>query len=326
MSHTQIAIIGAGLAGLAAANALPADSYSIFEKSRGPGGRLASKRIAESRADIGAQFFTVRDPRFESIITDAIAAGAANKWQPRMGKIVNSEVVASPDSQQRYVGTPYMNALAHYLAENITIAYETRFDKVTSINNHFVLTTKDGKNFTADQVLVTTPASQMADLLQDFDPHLISVEFEMDPTWTSVFEIQAQLKTTDGEYLDACFGGRHPAIDFVAMECSKPRRASNYLVVHAKPDFSKNHLDASTNDILFRIKHEFEKVFNIKAKPVLSHRWRFARPKYPGKTSQKGVYKLAPNLWLAGDYLAGGRVEGAYLSGLEAAARLRCCL
>ena len=159
-----------------------------------------------------------------------------------------------------------------------------------------------------------------------FDPHLISVEFEMDPTWTSVFEIQAQLKTTDGEYLDACFGGRHPAIDFVAMECSKPRRASNYLVVHAKPDFSKNHLDASTNDILFRIKHEFEKVFNIKAKPVLSHRWRFARPKYPGKTSQKGVYKLAPNLWLAGDYLAGGRVEGAYLSGLEAAARLRCCL
>ena len=50
MKHIEVAIVGAGVAGLAAARALDNQKYMIFEKSRGPGGRLASKRIDDSAA------------------------------------------------------------------------------------------------------------------------------------------------------------------------------------------------------------------------------------------------------------------------------------
>jgi Predicted NAD/FAD-dependent oxidoreductase len=43
-------IIGAGLAGIAAARQLP--EARILEKSRGPGGRMASKRLDANRADM----------------------------------------------------------------------------------------------------------------------------------------------------------------------------------------------------------------------------------------------------------------------------------
>ena len=108
MTHVPIAIVGAGIAGLAAARNLPPSSYQIFEKSRGPGGRLASRRIEKQRADIGAQFFTVRDPRFKAVVEVAHSAGAIQSWEPRMGTFRSLIPVDSPDTQQRYVGAPYM--------------------------------------------------------------------------------------------------------------------------------------------------------------------------------------------------------------------------
>ncbi|HCP22242.1 MAG TPA: FAD-dependent oxidoreductase, partial [Marinobacter hydrocarbonoclasticus] len=59
-SIRSIAVIGSGLAGLTAAILLGDSGHNVrvFEKSRGPGGRLASKRVANGSADIGAQYFT----------------------------------------------------------------------------------------------------------------------------------------------------------------------------------------------------------------------------------------------------------------------------
>jgi predicted NAD/FAD-dependent oxidoreductase len=70
------------------------------------------------------------------------------------------------------------------------------------------------------------------------------------------------------------------------------------------------------------IRQAVSATFQVITQAKLSHRWRYARPTDPKFTAQKGIYQVAPNLWVAGDYLAGGRVEGAFLSGLEAAERI----
>ena len=160
MTHTPIAIIGAGVAGLAAARQLSPTSYVIFEKSRGPGGRLASKRINGLRADIGAQFFTVRDPRFEETIALASDAGAVRRWSPRMGAFQNGRPVSSPDKQRRYVGFPYMNSLGHFLAQSVDVRREARISSVKRDGAAFVLTSTAGEIYTAEQVLVTAPVDQ----------------------------------------------------------------------------------------------------------------------------------------------------------------------
>ena len=322
MTHIPIAIVGAGMTGLAAARTLPPSSYQIFEKSRGPGGRLASKRIEQQRADIGAQFFTVRDPRFQALVELAYSAGAIQSWKPRMGTFQSSMPVDSPDTQTRYVGAPYMNALGRFLSQSVRIESQTRIDTIRRDGSDFVLTTTTGATYSAEQVLVTTPVDQMADLLAQFEIAPIVKQFTMEPTWTTVVSSDQQLTTSMHEPIDACFGGDHSVFDFISVERSKPGRDSDLIVVQASPEWSKVHLEHESNWVAQTIATELTNTFGIAAEPVLSHRWRYARPTDPKMTTQKGIYQVDAGLWIAGDYLAGGRVEGAYLAGFEAAERL----
>ena len=323
MTHTPIAIIGAGVAGLAAARQLPPTSYVVFEKSRGPGGRLASKRINGLRADIGAQFFTVRDPRFEETIALASDAGSVRRWSPRMGAFRNGRLVSSPDKQERYVGFPYMNSLAHFLSQSVDVWREARISSVIRDRDTFVLTSTAGEIYTAEQVLVTAPVDQMRELLADFETDQIASKFAMDPTWTTVVSSDDQLTAVDGEIIDACFGGDHEMFDFITVERSKPGRDSNLIVIHSSPDWAKAHLEDDPECVSSTMSSMLHEALEIQSSPLVSHRWRYARPADPTVTTQKGVYQVDSGLWIAGDYLAGGRVEGSFLAGIEAADRLK---
>jgi len=322
MKHTEVAIIGAGVTGLAAASRLSPRNYRIFEKSRGPGGRLASKRMDTIRADIGAQFFTVRDSRFQVTVDSAIAAGFVTQWQPRMGTFRDHQPIASPDQQTRLVGHPYMNSLSQFLSQDIEILTERRVQVIEPNGDVFRLIFTSGESCTADCVLVTAPVDQMVAILQHFDVEQLGSRFAMDPTWTTVLSVEEPLRGSDGESLDALFGGDHPLFDFITVENSKPGRHSNLIVVHATPEWSQQHLERDPAEISDLICQAVWETFQMKTQGRLSHRWRYARPTDPKLRAQKGIYQVAPNLWIAGDYLAGGRVEGAYLSGLEAAERI----
>ena len=322
MKHTEVAIIGAGVTGLTAASRLSPRNYRIFEKSRGPGGRLASKRMDAVRADIGAQFFTVRDHRFQVAVESAVAAGFVTQWQPNMGTFQDHQPIASPDYQARFVGHPYMNSLGRFLSQDIEIQTESRVQTVEPNGDLFRLILTSQETLTADCVLVTAPVDQMVAMLQHFDVEQLGSRFAMDPTWTTVLSVEEPLRGSAGESFDALFGGGHPLFDFIAVENSKPGRQSNYIVVHATPEWSTQHLERDPAEISELIREAFSETFQVTTHAKLSHRWRYARPTNPKFTAQKGIYQVSPNLWVAGDYLAGGRVEGAYLSGLEAAERI----
>ena len=184
------------------------------------------------------------------------------------------------------------------------------------------MTTTGGERYTADQVLVTAPVDQMSDLLSDFDIHPIADKFTMEPTWTTVVSTSEQLVTEDGKILDACFGGDHPAFDFISVEHSKPGRNSDFVVIHSTPEWAKSHLEEEPDSIAQEMSAMVNQAFNIQSRPIIAHRWRYARPTDPSVTTQKGVFQVDSGLWIAGDYLAGGRVEGSFLAGVEAAARI----
>ena len=322
MKHLEVAIIGAGVTGLATARSLNTRNYMIFEKSRGPGGRLASKRLNDFRVDIGAQFFTVRDPRFQEIVSDAVHTGFVERWRPRMGTFIMGRAAASPDTQERFVGFPYMNAMGHYLAQSLTIKTQLRIATISRRDNQYHLASTDGELYTASQVVVTVPVDQMTNLLPSYDVQEVASRFTMEPTWTAVSDLGTPLSDQNGDPLDALFGGDHSLFDFVSTEKSKPGRESSYVVTHAKPEWSAVHIEDEPTSVQKQINTALETTFGASVKPVIVHRWRFARPTDPTLTTQKGVFEIDDGLWVAGDYLAGGRVEGAYLSGIEAAERL----
>lgn len=77
MHIVDVAIIGAGLAGVAAAGDLIAAGKSVLliDKSRGIGGRMATRRHAGTRIDHGAQFFTARSERFAAFVNGLLESG-----------------------------------------------------------------------------------------------------------------------------------------------------------------------------------------------------------------------------------------------------------
>ena len=112
-----IAIIGTGIAGLSAAQALHAAGHPVqlFDKSRGSGGRMASKRSDVGALDLGTQYFTARDRRFVEVVQQWQARGWVSEWTPSLYHFDNGQLSASPDEQTRWVGSPRMSAITRAL-------------------------------------------------------------------------------------------------------------------------------------------------------------------------------------------------------------------
>ena len=67
----KVAIIGGGLSGLVLAKNL--DDFSkvtVFEKSSGVAGRMATRLVEPFDFDHGAQFFTARSESFKNFLSD----------------------------------------------------------------------------------------------------------------------------------------------------------------------------------------------------------------------------------------------------------------
>jgi renalase len=86
----HFAIIGAGMAGIACARTLVQAGHqvTVFEKSRGYGGRMATRSSPFGTFDHGAQYFTVRDARFAQAIATA-APGGARPWSANAVRVLD---------------------------------------------------------------------------------------------------------------------------------------------------------------------------------------------------------------------------------------------
>ena len=105
---TSIAIIGAGISGLSCATELKVLGFQVqlFEKSRGPSGRMSTRNGDNWSADHGAQYFTARDPLFIQELNTWIRAGVAAKWHPHLKVYADSQWRESSSTENRYIGVP----------------------------------------------------------------------------------------------------------------------------------------------------------------------------------------------------------------------------
>lgn len=123
-SHQHIAIIGAGMAGITAARTLVQAGHkvTVFEKSKGTGGRMSTRRSEFGNFDHGAQYFTVRDARFRTMMQWALgnAPEIARPWAANAVRVLDSRgrtlEAALPSREPHWVAQPGMNALVGHMA------------------------------------------------------------------------------------------------------------------------------------------------------------------------------------------------------------------
>ena len=120
---TDVIVIGAGLAGLAAARDLSRLGFSVLmlEKSKGVSGRAATKRLEVAgqpiRADHGAQFFTVRGQRLSAILPKFLEAGISFEWTRGFPRWTSGGLGQREPGHPRYACADGMSALGKAFAK-----------------------------------------------------------------------------------------------------------------------------------------------------------------------------------------------------------------
>lgn len=315
----KIAVIGAGIAGLSCARHLQAAGLSVevFEKSRGPGGRCSTRRGDDWQADHGAQYFTARDARFRALVARLRADGVVAPWEAHIVSIAPDGSCAPLSSTtERFVGTPRMSAIGRWLAEGLAVHYETRVEALLADPAGWRLLTSGEPAGPYAAVVLSLPAAQSSALLSEVAPELsgISAGCEME----SCHALIARYASDPGLPFDAAFINTG-MLSWVARDSSKPGRPAGHTwVLHAPASAAAFNVPAE--QVIEDMLEAFGRLGAPCPDELTLHRWRFARN--VAGDDRGALWAPASRLGLAGDWLHGGRIEGAWLSGLQLAERL----
>jgi renalase len=299
-----IAIIGAGMAGLACADALAAKGQSVrlFDKGRGPGGRMSTRRVmtdaGEAAFDHGAQYFTARDPGFAALVAKWEAAGVVARW-PAVGP-------------EAWIGTPAMNAPIKAMASAHIVAWGVRVEAIRREEAGWMLITEAAQFGPFDAVALAIPAEQVPQLIRDHAPDFAALAEETPaaPCWTLMLAFEQAVAFEADIIRDS------GAIGWAARNNPKPGRSGpESWVIQGSPTWSVEHLDDRPVMIMEDLRRALQDHVREPLPPCILatvHLWRYARSGAAGKTA---LWDDALKLGVCGDWLIGPRVECAWLSG-----------
>lgn len=313
MSHPDYVIIGAGISGLLLARRLQEAGASVvvLEKSRGYGGRLATKRVGEAVFDQGAQFFTARDPEFAAQAEAWRAAGLVTDW-PGAG-------------QARFVGWPAMTAVPKALADGLDIRREHKVTTARRLaDRSWELAIENQPSVRAGRLLLTSPVPQSLALLAAGAVPLPAAVHGALSRLTyhpclALLVLLAGPSAVPPEGIAFSTGPVRWLADNVRKGIAQNVPAA--VTIHAAPDFSEENYGRSEAEIAALL---LPVVAPWLGAPVVSatlHRWKFSEPKTTHP--ERCVWLPELGLGFAGDAFGGPRVEGAALSGLALAAAVR---
>lgn len=319
----SIAIIGAGIAGLSCAVRLKSLGHQVevFEKGRGPAGRMSTKRGDDWTADHGAQYFTARDPLFIKQVEQWLAEGVAAPWSPDLKVFEAGQWQASQSKDVRYVGIPGMNAPAKQLAKDLMIHSSQTIDSLKHKDGKWYLHSAESGDIAQafDELILAIPGPQAFTLAQHIDTEIkaLTENSNMKGCWT----IMARFKEKQNVPFDAAFVNRE-LISWISRNLSKPaRKGLESWTIHANADWSQEFIELDKEQVTEQMLACAKKVgLDCTSADIAIHRWRYASG---STTSAPGFYiNPALHIGVCGDWLNGGRVEGGWLSGYQLANRI----
>ena len=334
----NIAIIGAGIAGITAARTLAKAGHHVhvFEKSRGAGGRMSTRDSNFGTFDHGTQYFTVRDPRFSlALQTVPGTADICRPWSANAVRVLDPLghvfEAARTTKDAHFVAKPGMNALVRHWAEPLgkAITYNTQVNRLERAAKGLWTVHAEDKNFGGfDHVLLAIPSVQAENLLKVSGKEAANAQWfkamdavDVAPCWTLMlaFPNAAQPNLHIGPQWNAARSIHH-RIAWLARESSKPGRGKvERWTVQASAAWSAEHITDTEARVKAKLLRAFSELTGIRAEPAHAelHRWLYAKTITPLGVSHQ--YNPANGLGTCGDWHLGHRVEDAFVSGLELA-------
>ncbi|MGB9754085.1 NAD(P)/FAD-dependent oxidoreductase [Roseiflexus castenholzii] len=337
----HLAIIGAGMAGLSAARELrqrhPDLSITIYEKSRGVGGRVATRRRDGFVFDHGAQVIKAQDEDMDRLLhTGLPTEGLRRITQPVYvfhadGTIVEGDPTLNAEPSWSYAAG--LNQLGKLLAAGLDVRREIRIAALrheTGTERWMLFDANGAHAGTANAVLLTPPAPQTAEILamSEFDPtlrdalvrELIRVPYRRCLTLTLAYDRPIERPF----YALVNVDRQHP-VAWLALEHTKGTErcppGHSLLIVQMSGYFSLQQWDAPAEELASAVIEMVSMVLEEDLRrPMWYDRqgWRYALPDGVAKADM--LNSTQTGLFFAGDYAVGlGRIHLAIKNGQEVA-------
>ena len=338
----RYAIVGAGMAGVACARTLVQAGHEVqmFERQDSAGGRMGTQESPFGPFDTGAQYFTVRDARFERALETV--PGLCRPWSASSLRVLdaNGQVTATEAREAHWVAQPGMQSLVLSWAQPLIDAgalhchqqvQQIEPDRLRPQAWQLQCEGPDGSRSVHagfDAVLLALPAPVAHALLPASASALAAplAPIALAPCWTLMLAFPQAAQpglTTLGPQWNAARSTHH-RISWLARESSKPGRSQvERWTVQASPAWSEEHFGDSPQRVQAKLLRAFAEVTGIHAEPAWSdlRRWRHAQTRNP--LGRSHLWDAQAGLGACGDWCLGQRVEDAFVSGLELALAAR---
>ncbi|MEA5577611.1 NAD(P)/FAD-dependent oxidoreductase [Anabaena sp. UHCC 0451] len=330
---TDIAVIGAGISGLVCAQRLRQAGYSVVvvEKSRGVGGRVATRRLQGTCADHGACYLQPKGELFSKFVDLWQNLQVIKVWTDIVYEFSASGGIAEPANRSpRYIAPEGMSSIAKFFTPGLEILFNQR---VITINptkeNTWCLILESNEHLTAKALVVAIPAPQAGDLLTPLGANLLGAEFlknlhsvEFNPCISVMAGFSANSQPLP--YWQALTFNDHTDLAWIGFDSSKrPQSQQPHFVLQSSAGLAEQHLE--TPDLQPVGNYMLQKAAEDLALPWLEnpewmqiHRWRYAFPRTPLDIACLSANTSLP-LVCCGDWCGGNLVAGAMVSGLAAA-------
>lgn len=324
----KIAVIGAGLAGLVLAREMAACAeVTVFEKSRGVGGRMSSRYAGEIFFNHGVPCFIARSDEFRTFLQKPLEIGIIEEWQPRTTTFSKGEKPYRRDwFEPHYRARPRMNSLCHWLAESGArkIVLQSQVSTIARVGSGWDIVTLNGEchaNF--DFVISTAPPEQTKALLgaiSNFDSLLhypkMTCQFVLMMGFNGDLNLNWEIARVFGS-----------SLDWIVAEVNRQGSLSvgtTSVVAYSTSSWADEWRERGSEPAKEELAQELGNFLSDPLPQIIyqsCHRWLYSQCIVP--VGAPYLLDEANGLGACGDWCLGDGVEGAYLSAVRLAQRLR---
>ena len=310
VSKRTLAIAGSGLSAIFTALTIKSQldtNIVIFDKARGLGGRLATRRAENGKFDHGAQYFDI------STLLDV----------PEIQTLLDEKIISSNNNSDKFFSPGGMTNIAKFLLKGFDVKKEHKLLSISEIGGEYSLNFENSQSIICDDIILSCPMPQTIEILRnskiEYDDSEMDTltKLEYDPC----IVIMVKSKNKISEY-NKELGNMFTDQDISWVGDNTLKKVSveeNFYTVQCSPEFSFKHFDLEydkTNDLL---KKELTSIFGKGYEILSNHKWRYSIPKNYYSNSESLVIKNNNFIGLCGDIFTNGKFDGAVRSGISIA-------
>lgn len=309
----KVAVIGAGMAGLACARILRRSGcyVEVFEQDRIIGGRMATTRLGLVPFDHGAQYVTARSDLFRSYLDELTGSGYAARWSPTAANGEQASLL-----MPWYVGTPGMSSIVRPLAEGVRLHTDRRVHTLQRSEKGWLLWFEDESCSGPYQaVAVATPAPEARLLVGRIEELAQPLErVRVSPCWAVLVRLEDRVFP-----IQDVFSDMSEVVRWVSRNNAKPARPQrgDHIVIHASPGWTRETEDVEADVVASELWNEVCNILSlppIRPAQISAHLWRHGL--VDEALGETFLFSTKHLVGIAGDWCLGRLAEHAYESGL----------